>query len=94
MRFFIGSIAIILLASCATQDQRVVIAEQNNHPAIALFLNYETAVAKADSFNDVIDVFFNPASHATILRSKGWYRLAYSASFDGLKNGRCESIEL
>ena len=94
MRFFIGSIAIILLAACATQDQRVVIAEQNNHPAIALFLNYETAVAKADSFNDVIDDFFNPASHATISRSQGWYRLAYSASFDGLKNGRCESIEL
>ena len=54
----------------------------------------ETAVAKADSFNDVIDDFFNPASHATISRSQGWYRLAYSASFDGLKNGRCESIEL
>ena len=50
MRFFLGSIAIVLLAACATQDQRVVIAEQNNHPAIALFLNYETAVAKADSF--------------------------------------------
>lgn len=94
MRFFLGSIAIVLLAACATQDQRVVIAEQNNHPAIALFLNYETAVAKADSFNDVIDDFFNPASHAIISRSQGWYRLAYSASFDGLKNGRCESIEL
>ena len=94
MRFFIGLIAIILLAACATQDQRVVIAEQNQHPAIALFLKYETAVAKSDSFNEVISVFFNPASHATILRSKGWYRLAYSASFDGLKNGRCESIEL
>lgn len=94
MKFSIGSIAIILLAACATQDQRIMIAGQNNHPAIALFLNYETAVAKADSFNDVIDDFFNPASHATILRSQGWYRLAYSASFDGLKNGRCESIEL
>ena len=55
MRFFIGLIAIILLAACAIQDQRVVIAEQNQHPAIALFLKYETAVAKADSFNDVID---------------------------------------
>ena len=42
----------------------------------------------------MIDDFFNPASHATIIRSQGWYRLAYSASFDGLKNGRCESIEL
>ena len=76
MRFFIGLIAIILLAACAIQDQRVVIAEQNQHPAIALFLKYETAVAKSDSFNEVINVFFNPASHATILRSKGWYRLA------------------
>ena len=94
MKFFIGSIAIILLAGCATQDQRVVIAEQQQHPAIALFLNYETAVAEADSFNDVIKDFFNPALHSTILRSQGWYRLAYSASYQGLKNGRCESIEL
>ena len=60
MKFFIGSIAIILLAGCATQDQRVVIAEQNQHPAIVLFLNYEMAVAKAENFNDVIDDFFNP----------------------------------
>ncbi len=94
MKFSLGSIVIILLAACATQDQRVVIAEQNQHPAIALFLKYETAVAKAESFNDVINDFFNPASHLIISRSQGWYRLAYSASFDGLKNGYCESIEL
>lgn len=94
MKILAGLIALVLLAACVTQDQRVVIGEQHQHPAIALFLNYESAVAEADSFNDVIDGFFNPASHATISKSLGWYRLAYTASYQGLRNGRCESIEL
>ena len=66
MKILVGLIVLVLLAACVTQDQRVVIGEQHQHPAIALFLNYESAVAEADSFNDVIDGFFNPASHATL----------------------------
>jgi hypothetical protein len=84
----------VLLTACVNIDPRVSMPDQFSHPAMAVFLDYEKAVAESDSFNELISRFYSPAAQKLIPTKKGWYLFPYSLPFDALKYGRCESLEL
>jgi len=81
-----------IISGCATQPQFIG-DHTRSHPATQKYLSYSDSVEDSSDFMQLLD-FFAPSRHKQIKDSKGWYRLVYSASYNGLKNGRCDSIQL
>ncbi|MBT8140659.1 MAG: hypothetical protein KJP25_12900 [Gammaproteobacteria bacterium] len=86
--------AVILVSGCTLIDRRFENPADRNHPAMQVFLAYNKAVRQAESFAEIYRDFYPESQWELIEGTMGWARLAYSASFKGLKTGKCNELSL
>lgn len=89
---FLGLLSVVLLASCASMDQRFANVEDRAHPGVKVFLDYQSAVKKSQQFDETLHGYFSPSMRPRFKDMIGWHKLVYTASFRALRLGDCESI--
>jgi len=64
------------------------------HPATKRFIQFAKASKSATNFEELTAQFYLEQTQAKIKTLKGWYRFTYSAAFDALNKGTCQTIKL
>ena len=94
-RFMIAVGLLSFLAGCATtgEQQSIMDKATREHPATQAFLDFAAAAEQTDDYVQMLDDHYTAATKERILKTKGWYWLAYSSVFQFVKEGECLSIK-
>ena len=66
----------------------------STHLATQRFIAFTKAARVAGSFDTVLQTFYTKSTQEKVAKLVGWSKLIYSSSYEALKNGNCERIQL
>ena len=96
VRSITSTILALVLLQCISSCAQLVqfqSEDDSKHPAAIFFVSYAKAVRQAESFDELLP-YFSTQAQKKIPTLKGWYRMAYTSSWYGLRTGTCEETSL
>ena len=89
----IGATA-ILATSCATQPGIKMNDLAQDHPATTRFLAFAESASNGTPAEELIREYYTEKTQAIIAKQIGWYKLAYTSTYQFLKQGECAEIRI
>lgn len=93
---FIAIIAITGLVGCATTEAPKFGMDDatSNHPATQRFIDFSAQAKTAESFTDLLELFYTKQTQKKMQTLLGWQSFVYSAPYRALKDGHCDTVRL
>lgn len=83
------------LFACSNFSPKYTMDEDTrDHPATQRFIQFAENVKTAESFEELQSDFYTTTTQRQIAKAIGWRKLVYSAPYQMLKNGTCDTITL